>query len=170
MSSREKVDLPKERRSFPRFKTRAFLGFPIKLKPLPPFFGTPLMGQLIDLSPNGMAILIGEEIPVGTDLELQLTFPDRAVLDSNVRIRHVLSHKGRFLIGIEFIDLADFLQVKLERITKDFLECEDKIKIRAPEICRLDCSFFNICDKMQKLQATHKLDEVFQLKLKSRDF
>jgi hypothetical protein len=91
------------------------------------------------------------------------------MMEANIRIRHVVPHKGRYMIGIEFLDLADFIQSKLERISKDFLECEERISVRAPEICRLDCSFFNICDKMQKLQATHELDVMFQMKLKTKE-
>ncbi|MCB4755921.1 MAG: PilZ domain-containing protein [Elusimicrobia bacterium] len=165
----DKLDFLSDSRRHPRFKSTAFRGVPVHLKPLPPYFGTPTEGHLVDLSAGGMAVLMGERIPTDTNLQMELTFPDHSVLGCKVRIRRAVPQKDLTLIGIEFLDLPDYMQAKITRMTKDFLDCDIRIKARVKDICQLDCAFFNICDKREKVRLTKKLDTALKMKLKPLD-
>jgi len=161
----DKLDFLEDQRRYPRFKSSAFLGVPVQVKPLPPFFGNPTKGQLVDLSAGGMAVLIEEMIPKDTKLQLELTFPDHSVLESKVRICYAVGKEGGFLIGLEFKEIPDFMREKISRMTGDFLDCEKRIRLEEKKLCRLECAFFNICDKPQKTKMQKELDTTLHMKL-----
>ncbi len=161
----DKLDFLMDQRRFPRFQSSAFQGVPVRLKPLPPFFGEPTQGKLLDLSAGGMAILIEETIPKDAKLKLELTFPDHSILESNIRVCYSKAEKKEFLIGLEFLDIPDFMRNKISRMSEDFLGCENRIKKNAINICQLDCAFFSICDKHQKTKLEKELDITLQMKL-----
>jgi|GEM_PF-5019978 len=166
---REKLDFlndPDDRRKFLRFRSTVFSGIQVHLSPLPPFFGVNVDGILIDLSAGGMALQIPELIPDKTKLQLELMFPDHSVLRSNVNIRRVQKTKTGFLIGIEFLDLPDFMAKKINRMSRDFLDCESRIKARAASICLPECAFFSMCDKTQKKDLVKNMDASIHIKFK----
>jgi len=157
---------PDDRRHHPRFRSTAFSGIPIRLKPLPPYFGDTLPGTLVDLSAGGMAIRIDEVIPEKTKLDMELIFPDRTVLKSKVNICRTAKKNKEYLIGIEFMGLPEFMKEKINKMSFDFLACEKRIKDKAAEICLAQCTFFNICDKPQKATLLKKMEVHLKLNLK----
>jgi len=157
---------PDDRRKYPRFKSMAFLGLGVNLTPLPPYFGSDIQGILIDLSAGGMAIHLTEVIPEGTKLKIEITFPDHSHMECNVNICRVVKREGGNLIGIQFLDLPDFMKDKIYNMSKDFLNCEGRIQSRADEVCKADCSFFNMCDKPQKVGLVSDMETALQIKFK----
>jgi hypothetical protein len=147
-----------ERRKHTRFSATAFLNKPVYLTPLPPYFGHPVKGKLIDLSAGGMAILINEMIPQETMLNLKITFPDHSVIDSIVKVRRVAERGRSHLHGIEFLTLGAEMAEKIEKMSSDYINCETRIRSGQKEVCRTDCSFFTMCGKKEKLNPVVNVD------------
>jgi hypothetical protein len=147
-----------DRRKHPRFSATAFLNRPVYLTPLPPYFGHPVKGKLIDLSAGGMAILINEMIPQETMLNLKITFPDQSIIDSLVKVRRV-SERGRSHVhGIEFLTLTPEMADKINRMSTDYINCENRIQSGSLEVCRTDCAFFTMCNKKEKVNPVVNVD------------
>src|SRR5882672_7919378 len=108
-SAKDNLDylLQTERRKYQRFSSTAFLGTPLHLTPVPPFFGSPIDGQVIDLSGGGMAVLIREVLPAKTKLFMELKFPGGMILSCTVSIRRTAACTGGYLTGIEFLDMPE---------------------------------------------------------------
>src|SRR4051812_43514428 len=95
-----------ERRKYTRFSATAFLNRPISLSPMPPFIGKSIRGKLIDLSAGGLALLIPQIIPLGTKVNMKLTFPDQTLLECKAEIRHMLPRERNYLHGLQFEALS----------------------------------------------------------------
>jgi len=150
--SSDKIDFlhQDERREHARFQSNAFLGVPLFLTPLPPFFGSPIDGQVIDLSGGGMAVLIKEMLPIQTRMSMELKFPSGMILSCLVIARRTSACTGGFLTGLQFLDLPTDLVSKIDQMAQDYNECDKRIEINETPICINECAFFSICDKPQK--------------------
>lgn len=147
-----------DRRRHIRFSATAFLNRPVYLTPLPPYFGHPVKGKLIDLSAGGMAILISEMIPQETMLNLKITFPDQSVIDSLVKVRRVSERGRNHVHGIEFLTLSAEMAEKINRMSTDYINCEARIQGGNREVCRTDCAFFTMCTKKEKINPIVNVD------------
>jgi c-di-GMP-binding flagellar brake protein YcgR len=147
-----------ERRKHARFTATAFINRPVYLTPLPPYFGHPVKGKLIDLSAGGMAILINEMIPQETLLNLKITFPDHSAIDSIVKVRRVAERGRSHLHGIEFLTLPVEMAEKIQRMSSDYINCETRIQQGLKEVCQTDCAFFTMCGKKEKLNPVVNVD------------
>lgn len=165
----EKIDYlsEAEKRKFQRFRSTAFLGTPLLLKAVPPFFGEPIEGQVVDLSGGGMAILIKDALPANTKMKMELTFPNKIKLGCLVMVRRTSSCLGGYLTGIEFLDMPDEMINKIDRMANDCNACDARILDKEEtEICQLECSFMSICDKHQKLKPELTLNHAIEMQLK----
>jgi hypothetical protein len=145
-----------EKRKFERFRSTAFLGTPLTLKPLPPLFREPIEGQVIDLSGGGMAILISESLPASTTMQMELIFPNKVTLGCLVVVRRTSGCTGGYLTGIEFLDMPEGMIAKIDRMAHDYNACDGRIANQdeeEDEICQPECSFMSVCDKPQKLKT-----------------
>jgi hypothetical protein len=154
------------RRRHKRFSATAFLNRPILLLPLPPYFGHAVKGKLIDLSAGGMAILIDEMIPMGTNLSLMATFPDGFKIECAVQVKHQIPREEKYIHGFEFLNLAPVTMEKIEKMSSDYIDCESRIAAHAQEICRTHCAFFTMCNKPEKLDLTFEPSKVLELQFK----
>lgn len=152
-----------ERRKHKRFAATAFLGMPVTLTPFPPYFGHAVSGELIDLSAGGLAILIDEIIPQSSVLNLSITFPNHSKLECVSRIVRVEARGSKFLHGIEFDTLPTYWEEKIERMSTNYIDCENRIQNKAAEVCRSDCAFFNFCSKPQKINPTVNVDQALEI-------
>lgn len=158
-----------DRRKHRRFQSTAFLGVPLHLTPLPPFFGQPIDGQVMNLSAGGMSILIGETLPKQAKLFMELTFPNKKVFASTIIVRNVVRSKAGYLVGIEFLDLPQTLIYLFDQMAVDYSDCDDRITHNDSEICRSICSFIEVCDKPQKKVGLKPTDAMIQMKLSTID-
>jgi len=147
-----------ERRKHTRFSATAFLNRPVYLTPLPPYFGHPVKGKLIDLSAGGMAILINEMIPQETLLNLKITFPDHSVIDSIVKVRRVSERGRNHVHGIEFLTITADMKEKIEKLSSDYINCETRIQSGCKDVCQTNCAFFSMCGKKEKLNPVVNID------------
>lgn len=156
-----------EKRKYPRFRSTAFLGTPLLLKAVPPFFGQPIEGQVIDLSGGGMAILIREALPANAKMSMELTFPNKSMLACLVIVRRTTTCTGGFLTGIEFLGMPEPMVAQIDRMAHDYNACDARIMDKEEtEICQSDCSFMSICDKPQKLKTNQNLKKSIEMQLK----
>jgi c-di-GMP-binding flagellar brake protein YcgR len=147
-----------ERRRYKRFSATAFLNRPVVLAPLPPYFGHPVEGRLVDLSAGGMAIFIDEVIPPEGDLRLTITFPDQTLIETTVRVKYASKKGSGFLHGIEFLALEPEMAEQINRMSIDYIDCELRIQSREENPCRMSCGFFALCRKRERLKAVELLE------------
>jgi hypothetical protein len=157
------------RRRHKRFSATAFLNRGVYLTPLPPYFGHPVKGKLIDLSAGGMAILIDEIIPQGTNLSITATFPDGFKIECFIQIRHALPKNGKFLHGIEFLNLPVSVSEKIERMSSDYIDCEYRMSHEPGNVCRTDCAFYTMCTRPEKLNVVMDLTGVLEIAFRNVD-
>lgn len=159
-----------QRRKHPRIQAAtAFLNTTVHVAPITPYFGHATTGKLIDLSAGGMAILLNELIPQGTKLSLQLKFPDQSELQTVAQIKHVQPRNKAYLHGVEFLGLPAFMAQKIETMSIDFIDCEGRIEQNEKDICRINCRFYSMCKKPQKLEPVFNADVALELAFKSLD-
>lgn len=164
--------MAQERRRYKRFSPTAFLNMPVHLEPLPPFFGHDICGKLIDLSASGLAILINEIIPQETFLELSVRFHDQSKIHSIVQIKNVRPKNRSYIHGIEFINLSATMAEKIDRMSSDYIDCENRIQKKVLDVCKIDCAFYTLCSKKEKKTKTIDtpvaLELAFQIREESR--
>jgi hypothetical protein len=152
-----------ERRRYKRFTATAFLRMPVHLSPVPPFFGKPIKGQLIDLSAGGMALVIDEVIPLNTKLQMGITFPDRTRVEGTCQVRRIVPKGAKYMIGVEFQFVAQEMCERIDKMSTEYIDCETRIAEKKTEVCRMNCAFYSMCNKSQKLNPT--FDENIALEL-----
>ena len=151
------------KRKHKRFSATAFLNKPVNLQPLPPFFGTPLKGEMIDLSAGGMAILMQEIIPQKTKLGLSITFPDKSVLDCKMEVKRVVPNGKKYLIGFEFLNISSDWEEKIERMSSNYIDCESRIQKQETDVCHSECSFYPMCKKEQRHEPVLNIDAALEM-------
>lgn len=161
--------MSQNRRKHKRFSATAFLNRKVRLSPLPPFFGEVTEGRLIDLSGGGLALDLDKIIPQGTNLHLEITFPDRSKIDCDVQVRHLAPWNGRHLHGFEFLNLPSVIAERIDRMSNDYIDCETRIVNEATEVCRSECAFFSICNKPEKVSPIFNPDVILELAFRSLD-
>ncbi|MFN0118264.1 MAG: PilZ domain-containing protein [Elusimicrobiota bacterium] len=139
-----------EKRKHKRFAATAFLNTPVYITPLPPFFGSTLKGKLIDLSAGGMSVNINGYLPQNTLLHLALQFSDGTLIEAIVELRHFRPNGKKTLYGFEFIKIDSKLSDKINQMSSEFIDCENRIQKQESNICRNSCAFFSLCSKEQK--------------------
>jgi len=149
-----------ERRKHHRFSATAFLNRPVTLTPIPPFIGKPVKGRLIDLSAGGLALLIGQIIPQETKLKLTLTFPDHSRLEAVTEVKHMVPRERHYLIGLEFLTIDPAWVARIDKMSADYIDCEQRINGNSMSPCiGADCAFFTMCSKPERTNLLVNLDE-----------
>jgi hypothetical protein len=167
MEQKSEIKSGADRRKHKRFSATAFLHTPVYLSPLPPYFGHPVKGKLIDLSAGGLSVLIGEIIPQETFLSLILTFPDNSKIESIIKVRHAVPRGKGYLHGIEFLNPPAYMVEKIDKMSSDYIDCENRIQAAASEVCRMNCAFFTMCTKQQRLQPVVDVNASIELAFKA---
>jgi PilZ domain len=157
------------KRKYKRFSATAFLNKPVNLQPLPPFFGDPIKGHMIDLSAGGMAILMNEIIPQKTKLSIGITFPNQTPLQCKAEVKRVVPRGKKYLIGFEFLNLPTEWVDKIERMSTDYIDCESRIQKGETEVCETNCSFFSMCNKVQRREPLVEVDVALEMAFKMLD-
>jgi c-di-GMP-binding flagellar brake protein YcgR len=140
-----------ERRKHARFSATAFLNRPVLMMPMPPYIGKQIRGKLIDLSAGGLALLIPQIIPLGTKLHMKLTFPDQTLLACNAEIRHMLPRERNYLHGLQFEGVASDVAERIEKMSADYIDCEQRIMNNNIAACiGRECAFFTMCTKQER--------------------
>jgi c-di-GMP-binding flagellar brake protein YcgR len=139
-----------ERRRYKRFTATAFLKMPVLLSPVPPFFGKPIKGKMIDLSAGGLALLIDEVIPLNTKLNMKLSFPNNVAVNATVQVRRLVPRENKYLMGMEFIVISEESKEMIDRMSSDYIDCETRIAEKARDVCRAECAFMSMCTKAAK--------------------
>jgi c-di-GMP-binding flagellar brake protein YcgR len=155
--------MEQERRRYKRFTATAFLRMPVRLAPVPPFFGRPVKGRLIDLSAGGMALLIDEVIPLNTRLKTVIVFPDQTQLNATALVRRLLPKEKKYMIGLEFQFIDSEMQAKIDRMSTDYIDCEARIREKKQEVCRTNCAFYSLCNKKEKLDPVVNVDVALEV-------
>jgi len=82
-----------------------------------------LVGQVMNISANGAAIMMAEAIPVGTVIRVALQVPGDAEIDLQARVvRCTLSPNGACITGVSFLNLTGKQEEWLHQYVSRFAE------------------------------------------------
>lgn len=123
-----------ERRKFLRLKVYHLVKYRV-LSDKPPY-PKPLLASIKDIGAGGICLLAEEPLPVSTNLELQINFPDFGglivTLGRVVWVKQV-SKTNRYTLGIEFSDTEESLRKRIDGNVK-FVYQKLKVKnIKLPQ-------------------------------------
>jgi hypothetical protein len=100
-----------------------------------------------------MALLLPKLLPELTFWGLHISFADHSEIETVVQIRHAIPQKDKFVHGFQFVSIPSYLGGQVELMARDYSSCEERIKVKAPDVCRAACTMFDYCAKPQKRQA-----------------
>lgn len=109
-------------------------------------------GVIINLSAGGMLLISYSDIPVNT--EICLAFDIGTIETRQIYGKIVRSVKKSIMweLGIQFTKIDTLDSKQINRVAIDFTDCENKIALGAGDVCRKECSYFNLCEKKQKIR------------------
>jgi len=110
-------------------------------------------GLIINLSAGGLLLLIYEDIPVGTSVCFVFDYPPLetdSIFGEIVRLKKTKTMIRE--IAIKFTNINTLDSKKINRLAIDYTDCENKIVLGAKDVCRKECSYYNLCEKFLKIK------------------
>ncbi len=117
------------------------------------FIGKELLtGIILNLSAGGILLLTYSDLPKDLNLSLSLDLPNIHTKQIQGKIIRAKKKAVMYEIAIEFVQIDTLDSKKSNRIAIDYTDCENKIALGAQDVCRKECSYFELCDKENKLK------------------
>ncbi|OGR83193.1 MAG: hypothetical protein A2901_06625 [Elusimicrobia bacterium RIFCSPLOWO2_01_FULL_54_10] len=156
--------MSQERRGHVRFPVINNVGEPVELDVMVGGKKVAIPGYIINLSAGGVGIIaLGKEsskLTEGTPFNLDLNLPH---LESNnvegkiIRIEKGKSAKAQhsddeWFLSLQFTKIKPAFLQHINRMAEDWSICETKIQMRLPDVCFRKCSYWDLCEKTDKLK------------------
>ena len=153
-----------ERRKEPRIPMMKNIGEPVELQLVKDHKRISIPGFILNLSAQGMGIItLGDQaadLKPGFTFMLDLALPgmnNHNVEGKVVRIeqgKKAKEHHSRdeWLIALQFTNMKSNLAKHINKMAEDWSICETKLQMNLPDVCFLQCSYFDICEKNAKLK------------------
>ncbi len=138
-------------RQYERFTLPEMLRMTVTVSPLLPPLDKSYGGKLLNISAGGMALLLPEKLPELTYWVLRISLADHSEIETLVQIRHSVPQQNQFTHGLQFVSIPSFLGEQVETFARDYSSCEQRIKDRLSDVCRINCALFAHCKKPQKI-------------------
>ena len=97
-------------------------------------------------------MLTYSDLPKDLNLSLSLDLPNIHTKQIQGKIIRTTKKAVMYEIAIEFVQIDTLDSKKINRIAIDYTDCENKIALGAKDVCRKECSYFELCDKENKLK------------------
>ncbi|MCL2485239.1 MAG: PilZ domain-containing protein [Endomicrobia bacterium] len=114
--------------------------------------GKQVPGVILDLSADGMQLLTYANIPLNTELFLSLNLPNLKTDTMRGKVVWQRVKDNMFLHGMHITDMNTLDAKHINRMAIDYNDCENKIILGVPDVCYEKCSYFNLCEKPQKIK------------------
>lgn len=111
-----------------------------------------LNGIILNLSAGGILLLTYSNLPKDSNLTLSFHLPNIETQPIQGKIIRVKQKAVMYEIAIEFLQIDTLDSKRINRIAIDYNDCENKIALGAKDVCRKECSYFDLCDKVNKLK------------------
>jgi hypothetical protein len=113
--------------------------------------GKSVPGVILDLSADGVSMISYAHIPAGTEICMTIDIPTLKTKPMKGKVVWSMPKGDMWRMGI-YIDTMDTLDAKhVNRMAIDFNDCENKIALGVPDVCFEKCSYYQICEKPQKI-------------------
>lgn len=109
-------------------------------------------GIILNLSVGGMLLLTYSNLPKDSDLTLSFDLANIKTKPIKGKIIRAAQKSVMYELAIEFLEIDTLDSKKINRIAIDYNDCENKIDLGAQDVCKLDCSYFQLCEKEHKLK------------------
>lgn len=110
-------------------------------------------GLIINLSSGGLLLLMYANLPVGTKVCFLFDYPPletEPIFGEVVRSTQTKAMVRE--VAIKFTNISTLDTKKINRLAIDYIDCENKIILGALDVCRKECSYYNLCEKKLKIK------------------
>jgi c-di-GMP-binding flagellar brake protein YcgR len=107
-------------------------------------------GIIGNISLGGMGLLTFVEVPVDTKLNLQFDLNNFKIDNLPGEVIWTKEEEGTYQIGIRFTHLNSKLKKRLQRMSDDFTNCQNRIILGIKDVCFKKCSYYPFCDNERK--------------------
>lgn len=156
--------MSQERRGHIRFTMINNVGEPIELDVMSNGKKTVIPGYIMNLSAGGLSIItLGKEcshLAEGTVFNLDMNLPH--LENHNVEGKIIRIEKGKsakahhsddeWLLSLQFTHIKPAFAQHINVMAEDWSICETKIQMRLPDVCFRKCSYWDLCEKSEKLK------------------
>lgn len=111
-----------------------------------------ITGIILNLSVGGMLLLTYSNLPNNSDLTLTFDLANIQTKPIKGKIIRATQKAVMYELAIQFLQIDTLDSKKINRIAIDYNDCENKIDLGAQDVCKRECSYFDLCDKDQKLK------------------
>ena len=115
--------------------------------------GKSVPGIILDLSADGVSIMSYAHITVGTEICLSIDLPTLKTNPMNGKVVWALPKGDMWRMGIYISSINSLDAKQINRMAIDFNDCENRILLGAPDVCFEKCSYYQLCEKPQKLRS-----------------
>ena len=109
-------------------------------------------GIILNLSVGGMLLLTYSNLPKDADLTLSFDLANIKTKPIKGKIIRAAQKAVMYELAIQFLEIDTLDSKKINRIAIDYNDCENKIDLGAKDVCKSECSYFDLCDKEYKLK------------------
>lgn len=148
-------NMNQERRKHKRFPVIKDLAEPIEISVLDRHNGhTRIPGVLTNFSAGGMDLVLLGTIQGNPPIKLSLHLPGFDRFEVEGRVVWTRPKANTEIVGLEFTKIDQDHAHQITHMAEAFWECESRIKEKAQTICFHGCTYWDLCEKSQKLSAT----------------
>jgi len=113
-------------------------------------------GVLTNFSAGGMDLVLMGRIEGRPNISLSLHLPGFDRFDLEARVVWTRSKGPTEIVGLQFTKIDKDHAHQITHMAEAYWECEDRIREKAPTICFHGCTYWDLCEKSQKLKVGHK--------------
>jgi c-di-GMP-binding flagellar brake protein YcgR len=146
----------KERRKHKRLPVIKDLAEPIELTVTDSHGTTQIPGVITNLSAGGMDLVLMGQIAGKPTFKLSIHLPGFDRFEVEGRLAWSRPREATCAVGIEFTKIDNDHARQVTHMADAFWECEDRIRVQAPQICFHGCTYWDLCEKPAKIKNLKK--------------
>lgn len=139
-----------ERRKHKRIRLSPLLIEPISISVSSVRGTSAVPGIIADISPVGMAIIMYDNVSVGTKLEMDFNLLGLHIHKLKGTVSHMRANYNTYIMVISFDTLQQGIARQIETIAMDFEDCETRWYRGEKDFCAKTCGYYTYCSKSVK--------------------
>lgn len=139
-----------EKRKHKRFPVLYHLIKPVMIRTESMTTHASLPAIMANLSAGGMALLTFTPLNAGQNLIISFDLKILEIKNLKAKVIRCENKEGSYIIGIQFLDLAENIADRINKMADDFDSCETRILMGDKPVCRKGCSYFEHCQRTAK--------------------
>lgn len=140
------------------YNKRRHIRTPVSIGVLPPgrmtlftpFHLGPIEVEIRDLSAGGMNVISPRVFPLFFEFALEFHLPHTDIIQASGKAVRQVHLTESYEIGVSFTKIDKEVQESLIHMAEDYQACEARIAKKVRAVCKPDCRFLNLCQKLER--------------------